>query len=119
MSKVAIVTDSVASIPDALLVALDIHRGEVVLRELVTIRRDAFYRWLPTTAELPSGPRRSARLPPSHDANPLLARGAGPARAAQTLRSGWPDRHPGTCRRQNGQNLPCRIAPTIVPRRRG
>ena len=60
MSKVAIVTDSAASIPESLLKALDIHwvpyyihRGQEVLRDLVTIQRDAFYRWLPTAEELP------------------------------------------------------------------
>ena len=58
--NVAIVTDSVASIPDALLQALDvrwvpyyIHRGQEVLRDLVTVQREDFYRWLPTADELP------------------------------------------------------------------
>ncbi len=60
MPNVAIVTDSAASIPESLLKALDIHwvpyylhRGQEVLRDLVTIQRDAFYRWLPTAKELP------------------------------------------------------------------
>lgn len=60
MSKVAIVTDSCASIPESLLQALNIrwvpyyiHRGQEVLRDLVTAQRDAFYRWLPTAQELP------------------------------------------------------------------
>jgi DegV family protein with EDD domain len=61
MSKVAVVTDSTASIPDHLLRELDIHvvayyihRGTEVLRDLVTIQRDDFLRWLPTAKELPT-----------------------------------------------------------------
>ncbi len=61
MTKVAIVTDSCASIPENLLDNLNIawvpyyiHRGKEVLRDLVTIQRDAFYRWLPTARELPT-----------------------------------------------------------------
>jgi len=60
MPKVAIVTDSAASIPEALIdhlkihwVAYYIHRGTEVLRDLVTIKRNAFYDWLPTATELP------------------------------------------------------------------
>ena len=61
MTNVAIVTDSCASIPENLLDSLNIawvpyyiHRGKEVLRDLVTIQRDAFYRWLPTARELPT-----------------------------------------------------------------
>lgn len=60
MPQVAIVTDSAASIPEALIQSLNIHwvpyyihRGEEVLRDLVSIQRDAFYQWLPTAKELP------------------------------------------------------------------
>jgi len=60
MSNVAIVTDSAASIPEAIIERLKIHwvpyyihRGEEMLRDLVTIQRDAFYKWLPTARELP------------------------------------------------------------------
>lgn len=60
MLKVAIVTDSCASIPEELLESLDIHwvpyyihRGTEVLRDLVTIQREAFYQWLPAARELP------------------------------------------------------------------
>lgn len=60
MRKVAILTDSCASIPETILQALDIHwvpyyihRGKEVLRDLVTIQREAFYQWLPTAKELP------------------------------------------------------------------
>ncbi len=60
MSRVAIITDSCASIPETLLTALKIrwvpyyiHRGQEVLRDLVTVQREAFYRWLPTARELP------------------------------------------------------------------
>jgi DegV family protein with EDD domain len=60
MSNVAVVTDSAASIPEAMIERLNIHwvpyyihRGQEVLRDLVTIQRDAFYKWLPTARELP------------------------------------------------------------------
>ena len=60
MSKVAVVTDSTATIPEALIEALKIHwvpyyihRGKEVLRDLVTVQREAFYRWLPGAEELP------------------------------------------------------------------
>jgi DegV family protein with EDD domain len=60
MPKVAIVTDSCASIPESLLQALKIHwvpyyihRGQEVLRDLVSVQREAFYNWLPTAKELP------------------------------------------------------------------
>jgi DegV family protein with EDD domain len=60
MSKVMVVTDSCASIPEDLIEKLEInwvpyyiHRGSEVLRDLVTINREDFYTWLPTTKELP------------------------------------------------------------------
>jgi DegV family protein with EDD domain len=60
MPNVAIVTDSAASIPEAIIKALSIHwvpyyihRGKEVLRDLVTIQQEAFYEWLPTARELP------------------------------------------------------------------
>jgi DegV family protein with EDD domain len=60
MSKVAIVTDSTASIPEILLDELNInwvpyyiHRGQEVLLDLATIQRESFYNWLPTARELP------------------------------------------------------------------
>ena len=60
MTKVAIVTDSCASIPEAMLTELDIHWvpyyihcGDEILRDLITIQRQTFYNWLPTAAELP------------------------------------------------------------------
>jgi DegV family protein with EDD domain len=60
MSRVAVVTDSCASIPESLVEALGIrwvpyyiHRGKEVLLDLVTIQRDRFYQWLPTAKELP------------------------------------------------------------------
>ncbi len=60
-SQVAVVTDSCASIPETLLsqlniytVAYYIHRGQEVLRDLVTIQRDEFLRWLPTATQLPT-----------------------------------------------------------------
>lgn len=60
MGRIAVVTDTTSSIPEALLekyqiyvVPYYIHRGNEVLRDLVTISRDVFYRWLPTTNVLP------------------------------------------------------------------
>jgi DegV family protein with EDD domain len=60
MSRVAIVTDSCASIPESLIQALRIHwvpyyihRGEEILRDLVTAKRESFYEWLATAKELP------------------------------------------------------------------
>ena len=61
MAKVAIVTDSCASIPQPMIKALGIrwvayyiHRGQEVLRDLVTVQLDEFLRWLPTARELPT-----------------------------------------------------------------
>src|SRR5512142_204685 len=61
MANVAVVTDSCASIPEHLLeylhirtVAYYVHRGQEVLRDLVTIQRDEFVRWLLTARFLPT-----------------------------------------------------------------
>ena len=61
MSKIAVLTDSCASIPETLLkelkiymVAYYIHRGQEVLRDLVTIQREEFLRWLETAKVLPT-----------------------------------------------------------------
>ena len=61
MTNVAVLTDSCASIPEALMeqlnirtVAYYIHRGQEVLRDLVTIQRDEFLRWLITARFLPT-----------------------------------------------------------------
>ncbi len=61
MPNVAIVTDSCASIPQDLInklnihtVAYYIHRGQEVLRDLVTIQRDDFLRWLITARSMPT-----------------------------------------------------------------
>lgn len=60
MTKVSIVTDSCASIPEALLQSLDIHwvayyihRGQEVLRDLATVQRAEFLAWMETARELP------------------------------------------------------------------
>ncbi len=57
---IAIVTDSSASIPEAMIeslhintVAFYIHRGQEVLRDLVTIQREEFLRWLQTATVAP------------------------------------------------------------------
>lgn len=61
MNQIAIVTDSTASIPEPMLdelnihtVAYYIHRGSEVLRDLVTIQRDEFLRWMMTATRLPT-----------------------------------------------------------------
>lgn len=61
MATVAVLTDSTASIPEPLLdrlqiytVAYYIHRGQEVLRDLVTIQREEFLRWLITARFLPT-----------------------------------------------------------------
>jgi DegV family protein with EDD domain len=59
--QVAVLTDSTASIPEDILEELDIHtvayyihRGQEVLRDLVTIQRDEFLNWLATARFLPT-----------------------------------------------------------------
>jgi DegV family protein with EDD domain len=59
--EVAVLTDSTASIPEPILkelkirtVAYYIHRGEEVLRDLVTIQREEFLSWLITARVLPT-----------------------------------------------------------------
>ncbi|HEY3476008.1 MAG TPA: DegV family protein, partial [Anaerolineales bacterium] len=61
MANVAVLTDSTASIPEELLerlhiqtVAYYIHRGQEVLRDLVTIQRAEFLQWLMTARFLPT-----------------------------------------------------------------
>lgn len=61
MANVAVLTDSCSSIPQDMLehlhirtVAYYIHRGEEVLRDLVTIQRDEFLQWLSTARSLPA-----------------------------------------------------------------
>lgn len=61
MSKLAIVTDSTTCIPENLLnelrintVPYYIHRGSEVLRDLVSIDRESFYKWLPGATQLPT-----------------------------------------------------------------
>ncbi len=59
--QVAVLTDSTASIPEEMLeelniytVAYYIHRGQEVLRDLVSIQRQEFLRWLATACLLPT-----------------------------------------------------------------
>jgi DegV family protein with EDD domain len=61
MSLVGVLTDSCASIPEVLIekynikvVPYYIHRGVETLRDLVDVQREEFFRWLPTTAKLPT-----------------------------------------------------------------
>jgi len=61
MFPVAVLTDSTASIPEPMLAELNIHtvayyihRGQEVLRDLVTIQRQEFLNWLTTARTLPT-----------------------------------------------------------------
>lgn len=61
MGKIAIVTDSCASIPPNIIQSLNIHwvpyyihRGSEVLRDMVSIQPKAFYQWLAKATELPT-----------------------------------------------------------------
>src|SRR5512136_1126102 len=61
MKNVAVLTDSTASIPEETLeelkirtVAYYIHRGQEVLRDMVTIQREEFLNWLATASFLPT-----------------------------------------------------------------
>ena len=61
MPNVAILTDSTASIPENILAELNIHtvayyihRGQEVLRDLVSIQRQEFLNWLATAKVLPT-----------------------------------------------------------------
>jgi DegV family protein with EDD domain len=61
MGKIAIVTDSCASIPEHYIQSLNIHwvpyyihRGSEVLRDMVSIQPKAFYKWLAQATELPT-----------------------------------------------------------------
>lgn len=60
MARIAVVTDSTSSIPKTLndslgirQVAYYVHRGNEVLRDLITVKRKEFLEWLPTTEILP------------------------------------------------------------------
>ena len=61
MPEIAVLTDSTASLPEAVIenlhinvVAYYIHRGQEVLRDLLTIQREEFLRWLVTAKSLPT-----------------------------------------------------------------
>jgi DegV family protein with EDD domain len=115
MPNVAVVTDSCASIPEALIDALQIwwvpyyiHRGKEVLRDLVTIQREAFYRWLPIAKELPTtaspGPgdytQLYTKLAVEEGASEIVSihmtsRGSGAYQAARIAQSMMEERMPG------------------------
>jgi len=61
MSVVGVLTESCASIPEALIekynikvVPYYIHRGMETLRDLVDVQREEFFNWLPTATKLPT-----------------------------------------------------------------
>jgi DegV family protein with EDD domain len=105
--NVAVVTDSAASIPEALIAALRIHwvpyyveRGRESLRDRVTIQCDEFYRWMSTAPVAPKtaspGPgdylTLYEHLARDEDAREIIsihmtARGSGAYQAATVARS--------------------------------
>jgi DegV family protein with EDD domain len=115
MPKVAIVTDSVVSIPESIIENLNIHwvpyyihRGKEVLRDLVTIQREAFYKWLPTAQELPltasPGPgdylEMYEKLVNEEAVNEIISihmtsKGSGAYQAAKTAQAMIKDKLPG------------------------
>jgi DegV family protein with EDD domain len=61
MPRVAVLTDSTAGVPEALMARLQIktvayylHRGQEVLRDLITIGRSEFLQWLPSARVAPT-----------------------------------------------------------------
>ncbi|NTU57037.1 MAG: DegV family EDD domain-containing protein, partial [Anaerolineales bacterium] len=115
MPQVSIVTDSAASIPELMLkelniqtVAYYIHRGGEALRDLVTVQRDEFLRWMMTATTLPTtaspGPgdyietyrgligRGIRNILSIH----MTAKGSGAFQAASIARDTLRDESPGT-----------------------
>lgn len=115
ISKVAILTDSCASLPESIIQALNIHwvayyihRGQEVLRDLVNIQRDEFLKWLPTAKTLPTtaspGPgdylKKYESLVKENGAEEIVSihmtsRGSGAYQAACVAQSMAQERMPG------------------------
>ena len=115
MSKpVAVLTDSTASIPAELLeelkirtVAYYIHRGQEVLRDLVTIQREEFLNWLmtakflPTTASPGPGDYLEAYQELADDGHDeivsihMTSKGSGAYQAALVAQSMMKEKNPG------------------------
>lgn len=114
MTNVAVLTDSCASIPEDLLerlhirtVAYYIHRGQEILRDLVTIQRDEFLRWLMTARSLPTtacpGPSEyfEAYKNLAEEGRDeiisihMTSRGSGAYQAATVAQTMMRDEHPG------------------------
>ncbi|MGQ9585159.1 MAG: DegV family protein [Anaerolineae bacterium] len=60
MGQVIVVTDTCACVPEEManqlgleVVPYYIHRGQETLRDMVDVRQEEFFRWLPTATELP------------------------------------------------------------------
>jgi hypothetical protein len=92
MPNVAVLTDSTASIPEDLLerlhihtVAYYIHRGQEVLRDLVTVQREEFLRWLITARFLPTTASRVRAITSRHTGS-LPARGSNTSLASRCRR---------------------------------
>ena len=114
MTKPVIVTDSCASIPEEMLKALDIHwvpyyihRESDVLRDMVTIKPEAFYKWLATANERVTtaspGPgdylTMYTNLAEEHDRREIISihmtsKGSGAYQAATTARKLARELHP-------------------------
>lgn len=114
MANVAVLTDSCASIPEDLLerlhirtVAYYIHRGQEILRDLVTIQRQEFLHWLmtarslPTTASPGPGDYFEAYKNMAEEGRDeiisihMTSRGSGAYQAATVARTMMQDEYPG------------------------
>lgn len=114
MATVAVLTDSCASIPEDLLerlhirtVAYYIHRGQEILRDLVTIQRQEFLHWLmtarslPTTASPGPGDYFEAYKNMAEEGRDeiisihMTSRGSGAYQAATVARTMMQDEYPG------------------------
>lgn len=112
--EVAVLTDSTASIPEPMLeelkirtVAYYIHRGQEVLRDLVTIQREEFLNWLITARVLPTtaspGPgdyfeAYESLMEEGHDeiiSIHMTSKGSGAYQAAKVAQSMIKEKDPG------------------------
>jgi DegV family protein with EDD domain len=113
-TPVAVLTDSTASIPEELLeelkirtVAYYIHRGQEVLRDLVTVQREEFLNWLmtakflPTTASPGPGDYLEAYRELAGDGHDeivsihMTSKGSGAYQAAMVAQSMMKEQNPG------------------------
>lgn len=116
MGNVAVLTDSTCSLPENILkglgirtVAYYIHRGQEVLRDLVTIQREEFLHWLitakflPTTASPGPGDYLNAYEQLAEEGNRdiisihMSSKASGAYQAACVAQSMFKENHTGIC----------------------